>query len=239
MSKVFKRPMFRKGGEVMGGIMNGIKPRQNFQEGMSAKERLLKVSEEYPTGGFDPLTQFLIQGGLSLISQPKRDGTLATIAEAVKEPTQQLFTGMAKRGSRARDIALAGEQLDIAAEQAQRLAEIKARQKDFFAAETPEAQFEVLFKGYTDANSGAIRQNARNLASFEVYKASKKPGYVQVSFTQDKKGKYKADFSVLQPNQYTYDPITNRVYQMQKDRTVIELDPINLQPLENVDGTES
>ena len=36
MSKVLKRPMFRKGGEVMEGIMTGIKPRESFQDkGMS------------------------------------------------------------------------------------------------------------------------------------------------------------------------------------------------------------
>ena len=39
MSKILKRPMFRRGGEVGGGIMTGI--RQNFAEAGSAKERLL------------------------------------------------------------------------------------------------------------------------------------------------------------------------------------------------------
>ena len=36
MSRILKRPMFRKGGEVMEGIMTGIKPRENFAiKGMS------------------------------------------------------------------------------------------------------------------------------------------------------------------------------------------------------------
>ena len=36
MSRVLKRPMFRKGGEVMEGVMTGIKPREMFQDkGMS------------------------------------------------------------------------------------------------------------------------------------------------------------------------------------------------------------
>ena len=36
MSRILKRPMFRKGGEVMEGIMTGIKPRKCFLEkGMS------------------------------------------------------------------------------------------------------------------------------------------------------------------------------------------------------------
>lgn len=236
MSKVFKRPMFRKGGEVMGGIMNGIKPRQNFQEGMSAKERLLKVSEEYPTGGFDPLTQFLIQGGLSLISQPKRDGTLATIAEAVKEPTQQLFTGMAKRGSRARDIALAGEQLDIAAEQAERLAEIKAKRKDFYAAQTPEEQFKVRSQQYAESNNPVIKEGATNLATFEV-KHRDQP-YSQMRFTYDKKTKdYKADVTSVPIGFITFNPRTGLAYKRldRKTNTFADFQPLNpdtLQPLE-------
>jgi hypothetical protein len=32
MSITLKRPMFRKGGEVMEGIMTGIKTRENFAE---------------------------------------------------------------------------------------------------------------------------------------------------------------------------------------------------------------
>ena len=32
MSRILKRPMFRKGGEVMEGIMTGIKPREMFQD---------------------------------------------------------------------------------------------------------------------------------------------------------------------------------------------------------------
>ena len=32
MSITLKRPMFRKGGEVMEGIMTGIKPRESFAE---------------------------------------------------------------------------------------------------------------------------------------------------------------------------------------------------------------
>ena len=36
MSRTLKRPMFRKGGEVMEGVMTGIKPRESFQDkGMS------------------------------------------------------------------------------------------------------------------------------------------------------------------------------------------------------------
>jgi len=111
MSRVFRRPMFRKGGNVGEGIMTGI--RDNYEVGGSAKERLAKIAEQYPSTGFDPLTQFLIQGGLNLASQPSTGGVLSDIATAAKEPTAQLFKGMAEKGNLARELALAGEQLDI------------------------------------------------------------------------------------------------------------------------------
>ena len=57
MSKVFKRPMFRKGGNVGNGIMTGI--RDNFAEAGSARARLEKVAADYPSTAVDPLAQFL------------------------------------------------------------------------------------------------------------------------------------------------------------------------------------
>jgi hypothetical protein len=57
--------MFRRGGEVGEGIMTGIVDRSNYANG-TAKERLMKAFEEYPVQGVDPLSQFLIQGGLQI-----------------------------------------------------------------------------------------------------------------------------------------------------------------------------
>jgi hypothetical protein len=125
MSKILKRPMFRRGGEVGGGIMSGI--RQNYEIGGTAKERLMKAFEEYPVQGVDPLSQFLIQGGLNLMSATPRGGVLATAAEAFKEPTAGLFKGLGTEQRAKREIALAGEQIDIESDLALRqLAEDKS-----------------------------------------------------------------------------------------------------------------
>src|SRR5210317_2430778 len=101
MSKIFKRPMFRRGGEVGGGITSGL--RNNFEIGGSAKERLMKVYEEYPVQSVDPLSQFLIQGGLNLLSATPRGGTLATAAEAFKQPTSSLFQDLASKRKEKRE----------------------------------------------------------------------------------------------------------------------------------------
>jgi len=122
MSRIFKRPMFRKGGPTnnMNGIMSGIVDRENHAEDpfvgdnpISAKERLLAEYDKYPDKSIDPLSQFLISGGLSLMSQRPTGGILATAAEAFKQPTGQLFKDIGAKERERRKIATEGEILDI------------------------------------------------------------------------------------------------------------------------------
>ena len=114
MSRVFRRPMFRGGSTNMNGIMSGIEDRENFSKG-SRRERLARIAAEYPSTAIDPLSQFLIQGGLNLVSQPSTGGVLSDIASAAKEPTSQLFQGLAQKGQLDKKLALEGEifKLDI------------------------------------------------------------------------------------------------------------------------------
>jgi len=160
MSKVFRRPMFRGGSTNMNGIMSGIEDRENYAEG-SRRERLAKIAAEYPSTAIDPLSQFLIQGGLNLVSQPSTGGVLSDIATAAKGPTADLFSGLAKQGQVNKKLALEGEILDIEAEDAMALAKIKQKtaasqfQKDF----TPDRKYYELMKDRTNS--------AAELESFE------------------------------------------------------------------------
>ncbi len=100
MSRTLKRPMFRKGGEVMEGIMTGIKPRESFEEkGMSEDQDQLKmiqrrrmnlidaISGAGASPLSDPLTQFLLQTGANLIGGTAAGGTkLQEIVGATKKP---------------------------------------------------------------------------------------------------------------------------------------------------------
>ena len=236
MSKILKRPMFRRGGEVGGGIMSGI--RQNYEVGGTAKERLMKAFEEYPVQGVDPLSQFLIQGGLNLMSATPRGGVLATAAEAFKEPTAGLFKGLGAEQRAKREIALAGEQIDVESDLAKQLAEIKNKQKDYFAAQTPEEQFEVLFKGYSESNIPAIKTGARNLAAFEVKAKQLGKDYTQLGFKYDNKAKdYVPRWDAIPVGAITFNPKTNLAYQrINRDtdtaQDYIPLNPNTFQPLE-------
>jgi len=154
MSKIFRRPMFRKGGNVGEGIMTGI--RDNFSQG-SARERLARVAAEYPSSAIDPLSQFLIQGGMNLTSQPQTGGGLfADVSTALKDPTAQLFQGLAEKGQLEKKLALEGEILDIEGEREERIAKMKAQNKDVYAAQLYETQVEKMRDNLVDAAEARI-----------------------------------------------------------------------------------
>ena len=107
MSRILKRPMFRKGGEVMEGIMTGIKPRKNYAEGKTREEifaeaisGLTPQAQKYAqsmsqlaglgrASNEDLLTNVLIQGGLRGLSTAGKGGTLANLAAAFEAPVGQ------------------------------------------------------------------------------------------------------------------------------------------------------
>ena len=115
--RTLRRPMFRKGGEVGGGIMTGVM-RENYDNGTPRpSERITKVLEQFSEPAFDPVSQLLIQGGLNTMSQTGGGGLLGNVAKAFQGPTGQFFKDMSKRQAAQRDIALEGVIADIGQEQ--------------------------------------------------------------------------------------------------------------------------
>ena len=113
MSRILKRPMFRKGGEVMEGVMTGIKPRQNYNIGSgnegvveNVKNKMNLIDMVAGGRGPDGLSQFLIGGGLNLVSgENEGDNVLQTLAGAYKKPTQQLFAQQSRDAQSRRLLA--------------------------------------------------------------------------------------------------------------------------------------
>ena len=139
MSKILRRPMFKRGGEVGGGIMSGI--RTNYQGGTTPKpsERIKAVLEQYSKPAVDPVAQLLIQGGLKGFSETGGGSTLGNLAKAFEGPTADFFKARQAKKDVDREVALAGVEADIGAdlEQAKlaKQAEIAKLDRDLKAAE--------------------------------------------------------------------------------------------------------
>ena len=112
--KTLKRPMFRKGGEVGGGIMTGIN-RDNYANG-TPRERYEEIVQKYAQPAIDPVSQLLIQGGLRGMSQTGGGGTLGNLAMAFEQPTAQLFQNLQRQKDLQRETELAGLEMDISEE---------------------------------------------------------------------------------------------------------------------------
>jgi len=105
MSNTFKRPMFRKGGDVGGGIMDNVVDRRNYSKGPD-KEDFANLSDKVKfiegLGGGDsklddPLTRFLLEIGPQIAGQTGGGSTIGNLLLASKEPTANLFKDMSDK----------------------------------------------------------------------------------------------------------------------------------------------
>ena len=104
MSKTFKRPMFRKGGDVGGGIMDNVVERRNYSksnaEDFTSLSDRIKFIEGLGGGDSkldDPLTKFLLELGPQIAGQTGGGGTIGNILLASKEPTANLFKDLSDK----------------------------------------------------------------------------------------------------------------------------------------------
>ena len=124
--RTFKRPMFRKGGNVGVGIMTGIVDRTEAQDGYTGLENLdigtPKTQEQFieeiragagDYGGYDPLTSFLLTAGPSVAGAT----SFADAIEKLKPATQQLIKGADAKAKFDRDVRMAGTKLALADQQ--------------------------------------------------------------------------------------------------------------------------
>jgi len=199
MSKILRRPMFRKGGAVEKGI-GSMMPRKKYQEGSEYTERLTKAAGEL--GDYDPVTKFLLSYGPALATQKPTGGLLGTLSAAAAKPTEQLLLDRAKRAEEARNLRIAGEKAAIEQEGRMALLEKELLAKENIAKMQAEAiqkgtltdQIEFNAKEYQGQGYGADESN--RIARFDILT---KPVLVE-SVGQAKVQDDPLDINITDPN---------------------------------------
>ena len=104
MSKIFKRPMFRKGGDVGGGIMDNVVERKQYAnsnaDDFTTLSDRVKFIEGLGGGDSkldDPLTKFLLSYGPAIATQTGTGSTIGNLVAAAKEPTADLFKDLSDK----------------------------------------------------------------------------------------------------------------------------------------------
>ena len=235
--------MFRRGGEVGGGIMTGI--RQNYEVGGSAKERLLAEYAAYPVQSVDPVAKLLISGGLRGLSTTGGGSTLANLAKAFEAPTERLFEDIGAQDKARRDLAMVGTKMDIELEQAQKLALIKAREESKYQKEfSPDRKQYELYQAYTDPKNRNLISNiqqdyAKAMSEFgsHMEKAFREKGIDVIDvMPHDKRGKtYDWQFDRMVPGGLYFKPDTKKLYSRDPEKnTLTEYNPYTGEKLREI-----
>ena len=236
MSKVFRRPMFRKGGGVnMNGIMSNIEDRQNYAIGDTAKILEEQAGMVKSSGLSDPLTGLLLTTSQNLLTKPSTGNVFADIGQSVN--VKDFIKAARDRDEERRALRVKGALTDVEQMGAEKLARIKNQNKDFFAAQTDEAQFAELLTSYEKSSIPAVKNNARNLAAFRI--KHKNQPYFELDYEYSNQSKkFEPVFDSIPPGAITFDVTKGKAYRRNKDGSFVELDPIDLSPIEPIDGTE-
>jgi hypothetical protein len=221
MSKILKRPMFRKGGKVEEGVMSLAAPRNNYETGgavdfekLLADDPYLQETYELAKAGYgrdvarerkDVLANLLIRGGLGLVSgEGAGKGTLGSIATAFKKPTEQALTEM--KGLRQDPAKMLTAKTAIAQKGAERLKLLDLQNKKLDA----EKKARVMLG--PDATAEQIQKKASEILNQQIFGVEER---FREKSKQDKLDDYETNYGLTGSAGEEY-------YQFEKNRGKIE-----------------
>ena len=116
MSRIFKRPMFRKGGTTGGGIMDNVVERGQYAKSNADDLNINKetfsdkldaiMAAGGQSGLDDPLTQFLLQVGPNIAGTTGGGSTIGNLLLASKQPVADLLKSRQAQKKTRQAIAL-------------------------------------------------------------------------------------------------------------------------------------
>lgn len=228
MSKILKRPMFKKGGSVGEGIMSKVEPRQGYSTGRSVKSIYEQISPLYEKamqqGQDDTLSNFLIRGGLNLVSGSDKDkSTLQALASAYRQPTEIALKERAQRRMMVPQAKLAA--LGAAAKIA------GAKRARPLKDQTIEGQVENFFTNMARTASGSKMDKLYGLKA-QITKAFRAGISPNIAPTNIKGTEIDRSFYVGKPNGALYiNPITGLFEMVIDEKPFRRIDQDTLKPI--------
>ena len=198
MSKLLKRPMFRKGGAVENGIMKlatggrakyakagpVLDPNDPLLKDAQRREALLTQFGGAPSDTKQDLYDLLIAGGLNLAGGVGAgDGTLASVARSFKEPTEKFLAKRPSEEAYKRQLKLAAAQGALSAEDARKVAKEKAK-------ETRTEQVTPAFENVVAAKSKVLSESLPYSLKGRAIDAARKDTYFQRNAPADLKANF-------------------------------------------------
>ena len=262
MSRIFKRPMFRKGGNVGEGIMTGIVDREMHAEsdinGVGSQNRVKELTKQNldllmqnipEDKGYDPLTTFLLQYGPSIATQTGGRGLIGNLVGAAEKPIASLLTEKAEQKKFLRDLKSGATQLGIEQAGKETLLdkEIQARLDLEAGKIKPDAIYEATLQEDFATYPGQP-QVAQRAAKFKTTRAddlydkvgSRTAGVLTFDISDPEQVKANAKQLKKMDGKFVYDPYANNYKKINVQKGVIgqpttymDIESINLKEVTN------
>tara|TARA_R100000353_G_scaffold438_1_gene550 strand:- start:3868 stop:4572 length:705 start_codon:yes stop_codon:yes gene_type:complete len=234
MSRILKRPMFRKGGPAMEGVMTGIEDRTNFNNGdlvKRAQERreLLRQLTQLPEGEAgvklpsSALTNFLLQFGPAIASRPTSGNIFTDIAGAARAPSANLAKQLGQEEQFERQLGL------LAAKSV-----IDPKKDKTFAAQTVDQQVENYYTNMARTSSRGQLEALYGLRP-QIKKAFEKGVSPRIADT-DARGNIPSSFYANKPDGFLYiNPNTGNFERIYNGKPFRRIDQDTLKPITTED----
>ena len=227
MSRVLKRPMFRKGGPAMEGVMTGIEDRNNYQRGSlvqqaQQRKKLLQELVGQPSPG-SALTNFLLQFGPAIASRPTTGNIFTDIAGAAQAPSANLAKQLAAEDQFQRQLGLTAAK-----------SVIDPKKDKTFAAQTVDQQVENYYSNLAKSISGNQLKQLYALRP-AVKKAFQKGVSPRIADT-DARGNIPSSFYANKPDGFLYiNPNTGNFERIYNGKPFRRIDQDTLKPITTED----
>ena len=221
MSRILKRPMFRKGGSPNEGIMTGLVDRKGYATGTYKERALEALRTDAPRD--TSMYEMLIGGGLNLVSGAGAgEGLMSNVAKSYKGPSEEYFKAQQAARDYDRKVQQAAGQMGL--EQEFKMEQIREQSK----AKDPYEQYfaEKAATDYPDFNRTQL-ERVKNYNLIEGQRLADKVGnnrvggLIEFDLNDEKQKRKQLPKMKKDIGKYFYDPRDGKFKQLVEQNGVL------------------